>query len=162
MSLDNPQLRLAVTDCPADSAPSDTDVSDSVAQAQRLPYSPSEGLEQVYRETNSAMKPEPVTDDAHISSEETDVQVSVFDGTSTYPLYDTDIHTIHAADSDGQGVWCTDFKPGAIGYDNYGVLTYDIAEQIPTSGNYSDGSGYELSSYDLPFPDIGSISERYM
>ncbi|KAF8626860.1 hypothetical protein AX15_004680 [Amanita polypyramis BW_CC] len=158
---------------PVDSAPSDTplsEVSDSVAQ--HLPYSPSEGLEQVYREASGAIKPDPATDDVQISSEQTEVQMPIFDGASgstqlTYPLYDTDIHTIHSAESDAPGVWCTDYKPGAIGYDSYGVLTYDIAEQVPTSGSYADGSGYDMTSYELPFPDIseqaiGSISECYM
>lgn len=132
----------------AESVPPDTPLSEiSDPVAHRLPYS------------NIALKPESATDDGQIPSEETDT----LEGTSgssqlAYPIYDTDIHTIRAVESETSGVWCAEYKPvGTIGTDHYGVLAYDM-DQITSPGNYVDGSGYDMGSYELPF----DISEQTM
>lgn len=110
-----------------------------------LPYSPADSLEQVYHETNVAMKTESTTDDGQFASEETDT---------------------HAVEPETPVVWCADYKAGTIGIDSYGVMAYDM-EQITSPGNFADGTGYDIASYDLPFPDISEqtingISECYM
>ncbi|KAK2467789.1 hypothetical protein APHAL10511_000084 [Amanita phalloides] len=157
---------------PTDSVPPDTPQSEiSEPAMHRLPYSPSAGLEHVYREANVAVKVDTATDDGQASPEETEAQESVFGGTSgssqlAYPVYDGDIHTMHAVDPETPGAWCAEYKAGTIGPDGYGVLSYGI-EHMPASANYADGSGYDLTAYELPFPDISEqtmsgISECYM
>jgi hypothetical protein len=156
----------------ADSVPPDTPLSEiSDPVVHHLPYSPADSLEHVYRETNAAMKAESATDDGQILSEETDTQGSILEANPSssqlaYPIYDTDIHTVRAVDPETAGVWCADYKVGMIGTDNYGVMGYDM-EQITSPGNFADGAGYDMGSYDLPFPDISEqtingISECYM
>lgn len=153
---------------PADSVPPDTSLSEiSDSAVQHLPYSPTDSLEQVYRETNLAIKTESSTDDGQYASEETDTQGSILEGNScssqlAYPIYDADIHTVHAVEPETPGVWCADYKVG-MGADGYGVMGYDM-EQMTSPGNFADGTGYD---YDLPFPDISEqtitgISECYM
>ncbi|KAF8629123.1 hypothetical protein AX17_005709 [Amanita inopinata Kibby_2008] len=158
---------------PADTAPPDTpmsDVSDPIAQ--RLPYSPPQSLKQAYRDTNVTTKHHPSTDESNIrASEESS---SVFDGTSTssqvtYPLYESDMHVTAASDQETLEAWCTDYKVDELAaYENYGTMAYGIVEPLPSSGSYSDGSGYDFHPYEgLSFPDLSEqplngISECYI
>ena len=146
-----------------------SEISDAVAH--HLPYSPADSLEQVYRETNIAIKAESSTDDGQFASEDTDTQGSILEGNPgssqlAYPIYDADIHTVHAAEPETPSVWCADYKIGTIGTDSYGVMAYDM-EPMTSPGTFADGTGYDIVSYDLPFPDISEqaingISECYM
>jgi hypothetical protein len=56
-------------------------------------------------------------------------------------ISDPVIHRLPYSPTDSLEPWCAEYQPvGTIGTDNYGVLAYD--------------PGYDLASYDLPFPDI--------
>jgi len=100
------------------------------------------------------------SNDFQIPSEEAKGQPTAFEGPSAqlvYPLYEVDI--THGPES--PDIWCPDYKSAVIGaYDGYNDLAYDIIEP----GDCSDGAGYELAPYDLPFSDMAEqvISECYM
>jgi len=58
-------------------------------------------------------------------------------------ISDPVVHRLPYSPADSLEPWCAEYQPvGTIGTDNYGVLAYDM-----------DG-GYDLASYDLPFPDM--------
>jgi hypothetical protein len=151
---------------PVDSAPPETPLSEiSDPVVHHLPYSPPESVEQPCGEGASAAKINP-SDDFQIPSEEAKGQPAAFEGPSAqivYPLYEVGI--THEPES--PDIWCPDYKSAAIGaYDGYNALAYDIIEPV-SSGSCSDGAGYELAPYDLPFSDmseqvINDISECYM
>jgi hypothetical protein len=140
-----------------DSALPETPLSEISDPAHHLPYSPPESVEQPCGEDASKKIDPP--DDFQIPSE----QPTSFEGPSAqlaYPLYEVDItHEPESSD-----IWCPDYKSTAIGaYDGYNGLAYDIVDPI-SSGDCSDGAGYELAPYDLPFSDMAEqvISECYM
>ena len=151
---------------PVDSAPPETPLSEiSDPVIRQLPYSPPESVEQPCGE-DATTKITP-SDDYHIPSVEAKGQPTAFEGPSAqiaYPLYEVGIAHKPASPD----IWCPDYESTAIGaYDDYNALAYDIVEPV-SSSNCSDGAGYELAPYDLPFSDmaeqvmINDISECYM